>query len=132
MSDSDFAFPGSDEADSLPSETILGSHGCRGGSGADDDDAAGGGRRDLACRPGLSRGRRSVRGCRALGGEAGVVASVLADDDVVLLDANARRQPGGASSGTLRDLGRRGGHPRLEICIFERMNFIYRWSREFH
>lgn len=103
--------------DSLPSGTIFGSRGRRGSDDRADDAAAGrGGRGDLAGarRPGLSRRRRSVRGRRALGGEAGVVASILAADAVLLarLDADARWQTGGASSGALRALGRRGGHPR--------------------
>lgn len=109
------SFPPVRRGDSLPSGAILGSRGCRRGSGDRADDTARRGRGDLAGarRPGLSRGRRSVRRRRALGREARVVASILAADAVLLarLDADARWQAGGASSGTLRALGRRGGHP---------------------
>lgn len=116
------SFPPVRRGDSLPSGAILGSGGCR-GSGDRADDAARGGRGDLAGarRPGLSRGRRSVRRRRALGGEARVVASILAADAVLLarLDADARWQTGGASSGTLGALGRRGGHPQSPRLIFK-------------
>lgn len=100
--------------DSLPSGTILGSRGCRGGR-ADDAAARAGGDLATARRLGLPRRRRSVRGRRTLGREAGVVASILAADAVLLarVDANPRRQTGGAPSSAPGALGRRGGHPDL-------------------
>lgn len=100
----------------LPSGTILGSRGGRGGGGGGGRDAdARGGDPAAGRRPGLPRRRRAVRGRRALGREAGVVAPVLgAAAGAVLQDADARRQAGGAPPGALRVLGRRGGgHGRL-------------------
>lgn len=102
--------------EALPSATILGSRGSRGRGGGGRDADARGGDAAVARRPGLPRRRRSVRGRRALGREAGVVASILGAAAGTVLqargDANARRQAGGAPPGALRDLGRRGGHPR--------------------
>jgi len=104
--------------EALPSGTILGSRGDRGGGGGGGRDAdACGSDLTVARRPGLSRRRRSIRGRRALGREAGVVASILGAADGTVLqvrgDANARWQAGGASPGALRVLGRRGGHRRF-------------------
>lgn len=89
------------EEEALPSGAAI--LGARGRSRAADDDGTGG---DLAAarRPGLPRRRRSVRGRRALGREAGV-ESILAASPAVLQtrvdDAGARRQAAGAPLGAL-------------------------------